>query len=121
MTPDCYLEKVRAGKLSKPARCRICGKGESLSWHGTYHRSLITLARTLTIPIKRLYCRLCQHTFALLPSFVVKFHRYARAAIMTALLALRSRTFEAVADLFMEQGGHYVSPLTFYFWRHKFS
>ena len=116
-----YLEKVRAGGLEKPSRCAICASANSLSWHGTYLRNLITLTRTWIIPVKRLYCKCCDRTFALLPSFIVKFHRYARAAIKTALRALRSRTFEAVADLFMEQGGFDVSPLTFYFWRRKFA
>lgn len=69
---------------------------------------------SVAIPIKRLYCRLCDHTFALLPAFVVKFHRYARAAITTALRALRSHTFEAVSNLFTERGRRYVAPLTFY-------
>lgn len=86
-----------------------------------YLRSLITLTRTWIIPVKRLYCRLCDHSFALLPSFVVKFHRYARSAITWALRALRRRTFEAVADLFMERGSREVAPLTFYFWRRKFA
>ena len=116
-----YLEKLRSGKLSKPRSCAICGQRCRLVWHGTYLRSVISLAQTWIIPVKRLYCRLCRHTFALLPSFVVKFHRYARATIAFVLRALRARTFEAVADLFMERGQREVAPLTFYFWRRKFA
>jgi hypothetical protein len=81
---------------------------------------VITLARTWIIPIKRLFCRLCRHTFALLPSFLVKFHRYGRETIKQALQALRSRTFEAVAGLFMERAHLDVAPLTLYLWRRKF-
>jgi hypothetical protein len=125
MTPASYLEKVRAGKLAKPARCKVCGKGEGLSWHGTYHRSLITLARTLTIPVKRLYCRLCRHTFALLPSFVVKFHRYAREIIRSALRALRCHTYEAVAEViangFAQPRKPDIATLTLYLWQRKFT
>ena len=125
MTPACYLEKIRAGKLAKPACCQVCGKGEGLSWHGTYHRSLITLTQTITIPVKRLYCRLCQHTFALLPSFVVKFHRYAREIIRSALRALRSRTYEAVAEViangFAQPRKPDIATLTLYFWQRKFA
>lgn len=124
MTPstvDRYLDMLRSGKLSKPRRCAVCGSRCKLIWHGSYARSVIAIAQTWVIPIKRLYCGLCRHTFALLPSFVVKSHRYARATIAFALRALRSRTFEAVADLFMERGQREVSPLTFYFWRRKFA
>ena len=123
-TPDSvdhYLKKVREGKLAKPDRCAVCRNRCQLIWHGSYRRSVIALARTWIIPVKRLYCHLCRRTFALLPSFVVKFHRYARETITFALRALRSRTFEAVADLFMERGQREVAPLTFYFWRRKFA
>jgi hypothetical protein len=120
-----YLEKVRAGKLSKPAQCWVCGKGQSLSWHGTYHRGLITLAQTLTIPVKRLYCRLCRHTFAFLPSFVVKFHRYAGDLIRSALRSLKTRTYDAVAEEiangFAQPRKPDIATLTLYFWRRKFA
>lgn len=116
-----YLEMVRSNKLSKPRRCAVCRNRCKLVWHGSYMRSVITLAQTWSVPIKRLYCRLCRHTFALLPAFIVKFHRYARATISFVLRALRSHTFEAVAGLFMEKGQREVAPLTFYFWRRKFA
>jgi hypothetical protein len=122
---DSYLEQVRTGTLAKPTRCQVCGKGPRLSWHGAYFRSLITLARTLTIPIKRVYCRLCRHTFALLPSFVVKFHRYAADVIHSALRRLKTRTYEAVAEAianaFAEPQKADLATLTLYLWRRKFA
>ena len=116
-----YLEKVRTGGLVKPNRCAICARAGSLSWHGTYQRSLITLKRKWTIPIKRLYCRLCDHTFALLPAFVMKFHRYACQTIRSAVRRLRSQTYDAVADWLMQVGSLEVATLTLYFWRRKFA
>lgn len=120
-----YLEKVRVGGLAKPSRCAICARANSLSWHGTYLRSLITLTRTWIIPVKRLYCRLCDRTFALLPSFVVKFHRYAREVIRSAIRWLKSCTYEAVAERiangFARPRKRDIATLTLYFWRRKFA
>ena len=120
-----YIEKARTGGLAKPNRCAICARAGSLSWHGTYQRSLITLTQKWTIPIKRLYCRLCDHTFALLPAFVVKFHRYAKEVIRTALRWLRSRTREAVAEMIANSFPKPMKPeiatLTLYLWRRKFA
>lgn len=120
-----YMEKVRTGKLAKPSRCAACGNRCSLIWHGTYRRSLITLTQTLIIPVKRLYCRLCRHTFALLPSFVVKFHRYAGDIIRSALRSLKTRTYEAVAETIANAFSHpqksEIATLTLYFWRRKFA
>lgn len=120
-----YIEKVRASTLAKPACCRVCGKGRRLNWHGTYRRSLITLTQTLIIPVKRLYCRLCRHTFALLPSFVVKFHRYAGDIIRSALRSLKTRTYEAVAEAiangFAQPRKVDIATLTLHLWRRKFA
>lgn len=84
-------------------------------------RTLITLAQTYSLPIKRLLCAFCRRTFALLPVFVQKFHRYAKELIRRALRLLKSRTYEAVADWFVEEGPRYVAVLTLYFWRRKFA
>lgn len=84
-------------------------------------RTLITLAQTHSLPIKRLLCAFCRRTFALLPIFVQKFHRYAKELIRRALRLLKSRTYEAVADWFVEEGPRYVAVLTLYFWRRKFA
>jgi len=116
-----YLDRFRTGRLSKPLRCQACSLGRSLRWHGHYQRSLITLSRTYLIPIKRLYCGLCRHTFALLPAFVIKFHRYAWQTIRAAVRRLRSQTYNAVADWLMQDGSLEVAPLTLYLWRRKFA
>jgi hypothetical protein len=95
-----------------------------MRWHGGYVRSLVALTATYSIPVRRLFCTFCRHTFALLPSFLVKFHRYAKEVIMTALHWLRTRTREAVADLLsngsLSREDHELAPLTLYLWRRKF-
>jgi len=46
---------------------------------------------------------------------------YAKDIIRRALRLLKSRTYEAVADWFMEEGRRYVAVLTLHFWRRKFA
>lgn len=116
-----YLERFEKGRLAKPTCCLICGLRGALRWHGKYKRSIVTLDRTSVIPIKRLFCGLCRRTFALLPSFVAKFHRYAWPVIRTAMQRLRSQTYDAVADWLMQSADLNVATLTLYFWRRKFA
>ena len=116
-----YVARVEEGRLAKPSRCQLCGHSGRLRWHGTYLRTLITLARTHILPIKRFLCACCRRTFAHLPVFVAKFHRYAKGLIRRALRLLKSQTYEAVTDWFVEQGQRYVAVLTLHFWRRKFS
>jgi hypothetical protein len=88
-------------------------------------RCLIGVAKTYSIPIRRLFCTLCRHTFAFLPSFIAKFHRYAKEVIGTALRWLKTHTYDTVADLlsngFLAREDHDLAPLTLYFWYRKFS
>lgn len=83
------------------------------------------MTKIYTLPIQRLLCTLCHHTFAWLPSFILKFHRYAQEVIHTALAWLKSRTFsavaEAIANRFPEPKEPALAPLTLYFWRRKFA
>ena len=116
-----YLACVQEGRLHKPARCQVCGCSGRLKWHGSYVRTLITLVKTHSLPIKRVLCVFCGCTFAHLPVFVEKFHRYAKELIRRALRLLKSKTYEAVADWFVEAGQKNVAVLTLYFWHRKFA
>ena len=121
---DEYLRRFQKKQLSKPSQCQLCKQAGCLRWHGSYVRRLIALAKTHSVPIRRLFCTLCGHTFALLPSFIAKFHRYAKDVIRTALAWLKILTYDAVAErlandhLAREDRG--VATLTVYFWRRKF-
>lgn len=116
-----YCACVGEGRLPKPACCQGCGRSGCLRWHGSYLRTVITLAETHIVPIKRVLCVFCGLTFAHLPVFVEKFHRYAKALIHRALRLLESRTYEAVAGWFGLEGRGCVAVLTLHFWRRKFA
>ncbi len=117
-----YCARVEENRIPKPECCQVCGRTGRLRWRGSYARSLITLAKTYTLLIKRVSCRFCNHTFGLLPDFVLKFYHYAGETILYAVQMLRSHTFEAVAGKFiMERKNRCLAPLTLYYWRRKFA
>lgn len=121
---DAYCRCFHAKQLAKPDCCEVCRCAGRLRWHGSYTRTLIATSRSYILPIKRLLCVLCGHTFALLPDFVEKFHRYAKEVINSALRWLKSQTYEAVAEViansFPEPQSRNIAPLTLYLWRRKF-
>ena len=77
------------------------------------------------IPIKRLRCPLCKHTFPLLPGFIKKFHRYAQDVIKFALRELKKFSFKKVTDklrsmLNTEEYETLIGPETLYNWQKEF-
>jgi hypothetical protein len=118
---DDYLVRFRKKRFSKPGCCQVCRGSGRLRWHGSYLRRLITMTAVYSIPIRRLFCALCRHTFALIPPFVEKFHHYAKEVIRRALRMLKSRTYEAVAGMFVGQEDHRMAILSLHFWRRKFA
>ena len=117
-----YEEQLEQGKLKKPEFCAVCErKNSGFYWNGQYCRQLITQSKSYRLVIKRLYGIVCSHTFALLPNFVIKFYRYSRNFIEWTLKKLQILSYEKVADLIMDSSERYVSTLTLYFWKKKFS
>jgi len=121
---NAYLEQFQTKPLSKPSHCALCRQVGRLRYHGGYSRRLIALAKTYVLPVQRVFCALCRRTFALLPPFVVKFHRYAREVIQSAMVWLKTQTYEAVAESIashcQEPKERNIAARTLYFWRRKF-
>ena len=123
-----YLKDFENKKLKKPCRCEVCGRICNLIWHAKYIREIITLFGVCQLPIKRLLCPLCKHTFAFLPEFVKKFQRYGKDVIAFALEKLKKLDFDKVIkkidDLFfysMPENEIYISINTLYNWKKKFN
>ena len=120
-----YVEGFKKKRPPKPSACEVCKCRDRLRWHGSYVRDLIAPAKTYSVPIRRLFCTLCRHTFAFLPFFICKFHRYAKEIITTALHWLKTLTYEATVDLLvnriMSGREHNLATVTLHLWRHKFT
>src|SRR5436190_9712354 len=111
---------VQENRLPKPRRCLLCQEPDNLHWHGDYPRSLITWAQEVQLLIKRLFCKSCRHTFACLPNFIVKFHRYAKSIIFYALKKLATMTHDAVIDELVQAVPHCnLATRTLYFWQRR--
>ena len=115
-----YLDDFNNKRLKKPEHCEVCGEKCNLWWHDEYIRKLITLCGVYDIPIKRLRCSVCKHTFALIPEFIKKFHRYAKDVITFALRHLKKLTYDKIADIFMNRYSLYISNRTLYNWEKRF-
>jgi hypothetical protein len=120
-----YKKEVETGRSKKPDRCSVCHRECALWWHDEYIRKLVTLCGVYEIPIKRLYCPLCKHTFALIPEFIEKFHRYAKDVIEYALKELKKLSHKKVAEkiaiiLDTEVYETFIGPATIYNWEKEF-
>ena len=120
-----YLEAFEAGKLKKPDRCAKCGRCGKLVCHAKYSREVILLCGIYRIPIKRIFCRLCKHTFAMIPVFIEKYHRYGKEIIELALKEFKrykaeiEKISDILADL-MVSADRYMETSTLYRWKKKF-
>lgn len=121
-----YLDDFKKERLKKPEFCEVCGKRCKLVWHAKYMRKLITSYMIYyKIPIKRLFCPLCGHTFTLIPEFIKKFYRYSKNIIKVAVKELKKKKaiIYKVADKlakYMEAVDVYPEFSTLYRWRKKF-
>ena len=64
----------------RPKICLVCGQYHVLIYrHGKFDRVVFVLDEPdgIEIPIFRFYCRLCEHSFSIIPSFVEKHHQMA--------------------------------------------
>lgn len=118
---DNYLTRLKRRIIFKPKNCQICNHAGKLEWHGSYIRSLITFTQLYYLPIKRIFCAHCNHTFACIPEFVEKFRQYAKGAIRFAVRMLKTQTYEEVANLFTPNKERYIAILTLYHWCRKFA
>ena len=120
------MNDVENKRIEKPEYCEICGKKDTLSWHAKYIRRIMALCGTYQIPIKRLYCNSCKHTFALIPEFIEKFKHYGKDVIKFVIDKLKSgkNTLEEVAEklgqfLSVEISDRF-SILTIYNWKNQY-
>lgn len=116
-----YQSDFKAERIEKPECCEVCGNKTNLTWHAEYKRKLITLNGTYELPIRRLYCTHCKHTFALLPKFIEKFYRYGKDIIIFAVKELKKHTYDHVAGELLNKISIEIAMNTFSKWNRKFT
>ena len=114
-----YLEDFSRGRLKKPEKCELCRQTQCLNWHGFYRRQVITLTGTEYIPIRRVLCKECGRTFAVLPGFILKRRRYGLDVIRFALEEAERTTCEKAAGKLTHTYGLIIDVLTIWLWKKK--
>jgi hypothetical protein len=116
-----YLNDFKKDRLKKPTCCEICENKTELTWHAKYIRKLITFTGTYHLPIRRLYCPACKHTFSLIPKFIEKFCRYGKDIIHFAVNKLKNYTYDHVAEELMNKISIEIAMNTLSNWNRKFA
>jgi transposase-like protein len=60
----------------RPNECPHCRIVDTLIGHGFYQRKALSQTQVYVLRIKRWYCKACQRTVSLLPSFLLRFRHY---------------------------------------------
>ncbi len=82
-----YAEQVCQFEFPRPNRCPHCNELDVLIGHGFYVRKALGLAQVYVIRIKRWYCKACERTVSMLPSFLLRFRWYLVAVIQSSVIA----------------------------------
>lgn len=75
-SPEQYAEKGLGRTVSRPAVCPYCTSGAALEAHGYYQRwvsAFEPVGRLVRIRVRRSFCRRCELTVSLLPSFALTY------------------------------------------------
>ena len=88
---QCSIQAYIAGFVTlvflRPTSCPECGALHSFIGHGFYVRFALDADHVFELRIKRWYCKSCQHTLSLLPSFLLCHRHYLLGVIQAAVIA----------------------------------
>ena len=88
---QCSIQAYLAGFATlvffRPTSCPECGALHSFIGHGFYVRFALDADHVFELRIKRWYCKSCQHTLSLLPSFLLRYRHYVLAVIQAVVIA----------------------------------
>lgn len=82
-----YLDHFAQLDFPRPEVCPHCGAVHVLIGHGFYSRQPRSLTQDYVISIKRWFCKACEHTTSLLPSFVLRYRHYLLEVIQSVVIA----------------------------------
>jgi hypothetical protein len=71
-----YVDRMERIEFPRPAVCPHCQALDVLIGHGFYPRKALRPMQVYALRLKRWYCKACQRTVSLLPSFLLRFRHY---------------------------------------------
>ena len=116
---ELYAEYV-ASPVGCGMACPVCGSVGNCASHGSYKRILIDVEHGKvsysSVEIKRVRCKSCRHTHAVVPDYIVPYTTYSLLFILR-VLALHFLGAETVERLCCRYG---ISPSMLYQWKALF-
>ena len=82
-----YGEHFSQLAFPRPTVCPQCQAVDLFIGHGFYLRKPVSPTQVYLLQIKRWYCKACQHTLSLLPSFLLRFRHYLLDVIQSVVVA----------------------------------
>lgn len=82
-------ETAGGGNLSGTA-CPGCGRAGDFGGHGLYGRNIVRKGREERVEVRRVRCRGCRSTHAVIPDGVIPYRAYAVAFVLAVLAAWAS-------------------------------
>ena len=82
-----YVECFGQLVFPRPDRCPHCHVLDVLIGHGFYLRKALGQTQVYMLRIKRWYCKACQRTVSVLPSFLLQFRHYLLDVIQSVVVA----------------------------------
>ena len=81
-----YVEGCSGLVFPRPSECPRCRVVDALIGHGFYKRKALSPTQVYALRIKRWYCKACQRTVSLLPSFLLRFRHYLLVVIQSVVV-----------------------------------
>jgi transposase-like protein len=81
-----YVEGCSGLVFPRPNECPQCRVADTLIGHGFYERKALSPTQVYVLRIKRWYCKACQRTISLLPSFLLRFRHYLLDVIQSVVV-----------------------------------
>jgi hypothetical protein len=81
-----YVECFGQLVFPRPEVCPHCHVLDVLIGHGVYERKALSQTQVYVLRIKRWYCKACQRTVSLLPSFLLRFRHYLLVVIQSVVV-----------------------------------
>jgi hypothetical protein len=82
-----YVERSSSWVFPRPSECPYCRVVDQFIGHGFYERKALSPTQVYVLRIKRWYCKACQRTISLLPSFLLRFRHYLLDVIQSVVVA----------------------------------
>ena len=110
------IKEYEENEISEYIECPYC-KSDKLIRYGVYERNIGFFDEYEIIRIKRVKCKYCNHTHALIPSFIIPYYQNESSFILVGI-SLKNIEEEKIVDISNKLN---ISRQLLYFWLKRFN